>query len=59
MVPGGEDAVCYKDGLVVRKNYQQCDITNQKIVEQLKDQKPQATFACDAESQECNFQCRN
>jgi hypothetical protein len=58
VVQGGEGGVCYKDGLVVRKNFQNCDITNQKILDTLKDQKPQATFSCDAEVDECNFQCR-
>ncbi|KAF2402889.1 hypothetical protein EJ06DRAFT_580110 [Trichodelitschia bisporula] len=56
MTASGEGGVCYKDGLVVRKNFQQCDITNKKILETLKKQKPQATFACDAETEECNFQ---
>jgi hypothetical protein len=58
LVQGGEGGVCYKDGLVVRKNFQNCDITNKKILETLKDEKPQATFSCDAEADECNFQCR-
>lgn len=33
-----------------------CNITNRKIVDQLKDQIPQATFSCNAETEECNFQ---
>jgi hypothetical protein len=57
LVPGGEGGVCYTHGAVVRKNYQNCDITNKKILEQLKDQKPQATFSCDATDATCNFQC--
>lgn len=56
MIPGGEDAVCYKDGLVVNSFYQVCDITNRKIIDQLKEKKPQATFNCDAKSAECSFQ---
>ena len=56
-MPEGEDGVCFKEGLLVKENYQICDITNRKILDQLKDQKPQATFACNAETEECNFQC--
>lgn len=51
-----EEAVCYREGVVVNENYQMCDITNPKIVQQLKTQKPQATFSCNAEKEECNFQ---
>jgi hypothetical protein len=58
LMPGREGGVCFKDGLVVRRNYQQCDITNKKILETLKGQKPQATFSCDAEDATCNFQCK-
>ncbi|KAK0949088.1 FAD-dependent urate hydroxylase, partial [Friedmanniomyces endolithicus] len=57
MPPKQEDgAVCYREGLVVNENYQICDITNRQIVDQLKEQKPQATFSCNAERQTCNFQ---
>lgn len=57
MPPGQEDeAVCYREGLVVNENFQMCDITNKKILDQLKTQKPQATFSCNAERHECNFQ---
>ncbi|KAK0281695.1 FAD-dependent urate hydroxylase [Friedmanniomyces endolithicus] len=58
MVPPEQEdgAVCYREGLVVNENYQICDITNRKIVDQLKEQKPQATFSCNAERQTCNFQ---
>ncbi|KAF2856625.1 hypothetical protein T440DRAFT_549980 [Plenodomus tracheiphilus IPT5] len=56
LMPDGEGAVCYKDGQLVKENYQICDITNRKILDQLKDKKPQATFSCNAESEECNFQ---
>lgn len=51
------DAYCYRDGLVVRENHQVCDITNRKIVDQLKnDGKPAATFSCNNDRKECNFQ---
>lgn len=56
MMPNGEDGVCYREGLVVKENYQMCDITNRKIMDQLKDKKAQATFSCNAERHECNFQ---
>lgn len=57
-MPDGEEdqGVCYREGLVVRENYQICDITNRKILDQLKEEKPQATFSCNAERKECNFQ---
>ncbi|KAF2501031.1 hypothetical protein BU16DRAFT_522087 [Lophium mytilinum] len=56
MMPEGKDGVCYREGLLVKENYQMCDITNRKILDQLKDQKPQATFSCTEENDECNFQ---
>jgi ABC-type multidrug transport system ATPase subunit len=56
MMPNGEDGVCYREGVVVKENYQMCDITNRKILDQLKDKKAQATFSCNAEREECNFQ---
>lgn len=57
MPPGQEDdAVCYREGLVVNENFQMCDITNRKILDQLKEKKPQATFTCNAARQECSFQ---
>lgn len=56
MMPNGEDGVCYREGLVVNENFQMCDITNRKILDQLKEKKAQATFSCNAERHECNFQ---
>ena len=56
-MPEGEGGVCFKDGQLVKENFQICDITNRKILDQLKEQKPQATFSCDKENGECNFQC--
>ncbi|KAK7525409.1 ATP-binding cassette sub-family G member 2 [Phyllosticta citriasiana] len=56
LMPEGIDGVCYREGLVVKQNFQMCDITNRKILDQLKEQKPQATFSCNAETEECNFQ---
>lgn len=57
MMPDGQGGVCYKDGQLVKENFQMCDITNRKILDQLKDKKPQATFSCNSETAECNFQC--
>ncbi|KAF1975456.1 hypothetical protein BU23DRAFT_529954 [Bimuria novae-zelandiae CBS 107.79] len=56
MMPEGEGGVCSKEGQLVKENYQMCDITNRKILDQLKDKKPQATFSCNKETEECNFQ---
>jgi len=58
LMPGDnqEGGVCYREGIVVKENHQICDITNRMILEQLKGQKPQATFSCNAEQASCNFQ---
>lgn len=57
LMPEGKDGICYKEGIVVKENHQMCDVTNRKIIDQLKEKKPQITFACNAEKEECNFQC--
>lgn len=51
-----DEAVCLTDPLVVKENHQMCDITNRKILDQLKNEKPQATFSCNAERRDCSFQ---
>ena len=56
LMPEDSGGVCYKDGVVVKENYQMCDITNRKILDQLKERTPQATFSCNAEDDTCNFQ---
>ncbi len=56
LMPEDEGGVCYKDGVVVKENHQMCDITNRKILDQLKERTPQATFSCNAEDDTCNFQ---
>ncbi|KAG8625096.1 hypothetical protein KVT40_006847 [Elsinoe batatas] len=56
LMPEGEGGVCFREGLVVKENYQMCDVTNKKILDQLKEQKPQVTFSCNADREECNFQ---
>lgn len=55
-MPEGKDGVCHKQGVVVNENFQMCNITNRKILDQLKEEKPQATFSCNAEHETCNFQ---
>jgi hypothetical protein len=56
LMPEGEGGVCYKQGLVVNENYQICNVTNRKILDQLKEQRPEVTFSCNAEEKTCNFQ---
>jgi hypothetical protein len=56
-MPENEGGVCYKQGVVIKENYQMCNVTNKKILDQLKEQKPQVTFSCNAGDEECNFQC--
>lgn len=57
MMPEGKDGVCYKEAIVVKENHQMCDVTNRKILDQLKEKKPQITFACNMDDEACNFQC--
>lgn len=57
MMPENTGGVCYTDGVVVKENYQMCDVTNRKILDQLKERKPQITFSCNGEDATCNFQC--
>ena len=57
LMPEGKGGVCYKQGAAVRENYQICDVTNRKILDLLKEEKPQVTFSCNAERADCNFQC--
>lgn len=59
LIPGGKDGICYREGLVQKQNHQMCDVTNRKIVDQLKPKIPQVTFSCDALTAECNFQCKS
>ncbi|KAL9615604.1 MAG: hypothetical protein Q9204_008738, partial [Flavoplaca sp. TL-2023a] len=56
MMPEGKDGICYQTGIVVKENHQMCDVSNRKILDQLKEKKPQITIACNAEDQTCNFQ---
>ena len=56
MMPDKEGGVCYKEGVVVHENHQMCDVTNRKIIDQLKDKAPQITFSCNKDDATCNFQ---
>ena len=57
LMPDKEGGVCYEDFRVVKQNHQMCNITNRKILDQLKERTPQITFSCNAEDETCNFQC--
>ena len=56
LMPDSTGGICYEHGVVVKENHQMCDITNRKILDQLKERTPQATFSCNAEDDTCNFQ---
>ncbi|RLV89005.1 putative ATP-dependent permease [Spathaspora sp. JA1] len=55
-MPEGLKGTCYKQGIIVNKLHQMCDVTNPKIISILNGKKPQATFACNTTSENCNFQ---
>ncbi|GAA5795628.1 hypothetical protein HPULCUR_000990 [Helicostylum pulchrum] len=56
LVPTGQNGTCYRGGLAVYENHQICDVTNRKILDQLKDQIPQVTFSCNRHESTCDFQ---
>ena len=56
LMPDNSGGVCYKEAILVKENHQMCDVTNRKIIDQLKDKAPQITFSCDAVDETCNFQ---
>ncbi|KAI3404568.2 ADP1 [Candida oxycetoniae] len=55
-MPEGVKGTCYQEGILINNFHQMCDVTNPKIVEILAGKKPQATFACNRTSENCNFQ---
>ena len=57
LMPEDSGGVCYADGVLVKENHQMCDVTNRKILDQLKERKPQVTFSCSRAEDICNFQC--
>ncbi|KAF9196484.1 hypothetical protein BGZ50_000104 [Haplosporangium sp. Z 11] len=57
LVPTGKNGTCYKGGLTVYENFQQCDVTNRKILDTLgPDQPPAITFSCNQQNKTCDFQ---
>ncbi|KAI8347182.1 hypothetical protein EDC96DRAFT_427732, partial [Choanephora cucurbitarum] len=56
LVPTGSNGTCYRGGLTVFENHQMCNVTNRKILDQLKDQIPQVTFSCNKNQATCDFQ---
>ncbi|KZV94696.1 hypothetical protein EXIGLDRAFT_739854 [Exidia glandulosa HHB12029] len=53
---GDVNMTCYRNGPTVINNHYMCDVTNPKIIDQLKEKKPQVTFSCDSTSESCTFQ---
>ncbi|GMM54940.1 putative ATP-dependent permease [Maudiozyma humilis] len=47
---------CYKNGMIVNRLFQGCDVTNKKILQILNGKIPQITFSCDKKKDDCNFQ---
>ncbi|KAF9930860.1 hypothetical protein FBU30_011149 [Linnemannia zychae] len=57
LIPTGKNATCYKGGLTVIENFQQCDVTNRKILDTLgPGQDPAITFSCNQQNKTCDFQ---
>ncbi|KAG0304130.1 hypothetical protein BGZ98_005903 [Dissophora globulifera] len=57
LVPSGKNGTCYDGGLTVFENFQQCDVTNRKILDTLgPDQPPAITFSCNQQNKTCDFQ---
>ena len=52
----GEGGVCYKKGLVVHENFQQCNVTNKAILDQIDPRIPEVAFSCNGDDKTCNFQ---
>ncbi|KAI9190098.1 FAD-dependent urate hydroxylase [Blastocladiella emersonii ATCC 22665] len=48
LVPPGLNGTCYASPIAVKANHQMCKVTNPKIVEMLKDDKPEVTLSCNA-----------
>lgn len=57
LMPRGMNGTCYKGGLTVKENFQMCQVTNRKIVDQLDPKLPEVTFSCHKEDATCAFQC--
>ncbi|KAF9976915.1 hypothetical protein BGZ73_007532 [Actinomortierella ambigua] len=52
-----KNGTCYTGGLTVHENFQQCRVTNRKILDTLgPDQPPAITFNCNGLNKTCDFQ---
>lgn len=58
LMPEGVEGVCYKGGITVKQNFQQCKVTNRKILDMLEGKIPEVTFKCNAADKDCGFQCK-
>ncbi|RKP36699.1 ABC-2 type transporter [Dimargaris cristalligena] len=56
LMPEGINGTCYKGGLVVKENFQMCNVTNRKILDMLPGEPPQVTFSCNRDVATCSFQ---
>ena len=56
LMPENKGGICFKEPRLVKENYQMCNVTNRKILDQLKERTPYITFSCDADDATCNFQ---
>ncbi|KAF9901628.1 hypothetical protein BX616_002202, partial [Lobosporangium transversale] len=57
LVPSGKNGTCYDGGLTVFENFQQCDVTNRKILDTLgPDLPPAVTFSCNQRNKTCDLQ---
>lgn len=55
-MPDDLKGTCYKNGMIVNKFHQGCDVTNKKIIQILNGRKPQVTFSCNKTAEVCDFQ---
>lgn len=55
-MPEGLQGTCYKNGMIINKFHQGCDVTNKKILQILNGKKPQVTFSCNRTAEVCDFQ---
>lgn len=52
--------VCYKGGMLVERNFQNCTVTNKKILDMIPHHRiPEVTFSCQKENKQCDFQCKH
>ena len=56
-MPNEMNGTCYKGGLTIKENYQMCQVTNRKIIDQLDPRVAEVTFSCNKPDKTCAFQC--